>query len=63
MTVWMTAADAAEYISVSEPIIRSAVKSGDLPAFPVGKGREYRLRATDVDEWMTSRSWEPRTAS
>lgn len=43
-------------------IIRAAVKAGDLPAYPVGKGREYRLTADDVDEWMKSRSYEPRTA-
>lgn len=62
MTVWLTAAGAAEYIKVSEPIIRDAVKAGDLPAYPVGKGREYRLTSEDVDAWMKSRSYEPRSA-
>lgn len=60
MTVWLTAQDAAEYLKVSEPIIRDAVKRGDLPAYPIGKGREYRLTAEDIDKWMMSRSWEPR---
>jgi hypothetical protein len=35
------------------------VKNGDLEAYPVGKGREYRLRESDIDAWMMSRSWEP----
>jgi excisionase family DNA binding protein len=45
---------------VNPATIREAVKAGDLQAFPVGTGREYRLREEDVDAWMTSRSWEPK---
>lgn len=63
MTEWLTAQGAADYVKTSSDIIRSAVKAGDLPAYPVGKGREYRLTADDVDEWMKSRSYEPRTAT
>jgi excisionase family DNA binding protein len=63
MTIWQTVADAAEYVKVSPDIIRAAVKSGDLPAYPVGKGREYRLTAGDVDDWMRSRSYEPRVSA
>jgi excisionase family DNA binding protein len=62
MTTWLTAAQAAEYISVSEPIIRDAVKKGDLPAYPVGTGRNFRLTAEDIDAWMKARSWEPKSA-
>ena len=61
MTAWLTAAEAAEYVRVSEWTIRAAVKAGDLEAYPVGKGRSYRLTAGDIDNWMRSRSWEPRT--
>ncbi len=61
MTVWLTVAEAAEYVKVSEWTIREAVKLGDLKAYPVGTGRSYRLRAQDIDAWMTSRSWEPRS--
>ncbi|WP_448389397.1 helix-turn-helix domain-containing protein [Mycolicibacterium sp. XJ1904] len=61
MTVWLTAVEAAEYVKVSATTIRDAVRNGDLPAYPVGKGRKYRLTAEEVDEWMRSRSWEPRT--
>ncbi|MFV8245050.1 helix-turn-helix domain-containing protein [Mycolicibacterium peregrinum] len=59
--MWLTVQGAAEYLKVSEPIIRDAVKRGDLPAYPIGKGREYRLTAEDIDSWMLSKSWEPRS--
>jgi excisionase family DNA binding protein len=62
MTVWETPVEAAERTRQSADLIRAAVKSGDLPAYPVGKGRDYRLDADEVDIWMKSRSWEPRSA-
>jgi excisionase family DNA binding protein len=63
MTVWLTVADAAEYVKVSPDIIHAAVKAGDLPAYPVGKGREYRLDAAEVDSWLRSRAWEPKATA
>lgn len=63
MTNWLTAAEAAEYVKVSEPIIRAAVKKGDLKAYSIGTGREYRLDAGDIDEWMRSNAWEPSVRS
>lgn len=62
MTTWLTPAEGGEYIKASIDVIRAAVKAGDLPAYPIGKGRDYRLRAEDIDAWMTSRSWEPRAS-
>lgn len=61
MTVWHTAATAADYVQVSEPIIRAAVKGGDLEAHPIGTGREYRLDQDEIDNWLKSRSWVPAT--
>jgi excisionase family DNA binding protein len=63
MTVWFTAAQAAEYIHVSEPIIRDAVKRGDLQAYGIGKGRNFRLKASDIDAWLEGQSWEPRQSA
>jgi excisionase family DNA binding protein len=60
MTQWLTPQEAADYIRVSLPLISEAVNRGDLPAYPVGKGRNYRLDASEVDAWMKSRSYEPR---
>lgn len=59
MTIWLTAQTAAEYLSVSTSTIREAVKAGELQAYAIGRGREYRLTAEDVDAWMLSRAWEP----
>lgn len=57
---WLTAVEAAEHAKVSSATIRDAVKRGELPAYAVGRsGRQYRLRAQDVDEWMMSRAYEP----
>lgn len=63
MTVWLTPAEGAKYIKVSEPIIRDAVKKGDLASYSIGKGREYRLKASDIDAWLESRPYEPRGAA
>lgn len=58
-TVWHTAESAAEHAKVSTWTIRQAVKDGELPAYPVRSGRGYRLIESEVDKWMSSRSWEP----
>lgn len=62
MTTWLTAAGGAEYAKVSEPILRDAIKSGDLQAYAIGKGRNFRLKASDIDAWLEAQPWEPRTA-
>jgi excisionase family DNA binding protein len=63
MTIWETAVEAAKRTKQSADLIRSAVKNGDLPAYAIGKGgRDYRLDASEVDAWMRSRSYEPRSA-
>lgn len=64
MTHWLKAKEAADYARVSLTSIREAVQAGDLIAYPVGKsGREYRLTAEAVDEWMKSRTWEPQRSA
>jgi excisionase family DNA binding protein len=61
MTIWLTPTEGGEYAKCSAHTIRQAVKDGDLKAYPVGRGnRLYRVTAEDIDEWMRSRSWEPR---
>lgn len=62
MTNWATKIEAAEHIRCSEKLIAEAVRNGDLKAYPIGKGRDYRLDLADVDAWMKSRSWEPKSA-
>jgi excisionase family DNA binding protein len=60
MTTWLTVREAADYVRVSENLIRDAIKSGYLPAYAIGTGSQYRVRAEDIDEWMMSRAWEPK---
>jgi excisionase family DNA binding protein len=62
MTVWHTVATGAEHVKVSPDLVRAAVKAGDLQAFAIGKGKEFRLREDDIDSWLESKSWEPKTA-
>jgi excisionase family DNA binding protein len=62
MTVWHTVKTGAAHAKVSADLVRSAVIAGDLQAFAIGTGRDYRLREEDIDAWMTSRSYEPRSA-
>jgi excisionase family DNA binding protein len=59
MTTWLTVAEAAEHIRAKHPrMIRDAVARGDLPAYTYGKSA-IRLKASDVDEWLSSHPWEP----
>ncbi|OBJ43093.1 hypothetical protein A5621_00775 [Mycobacterium colombiense] len=59
MTIWLTAQTAAEYSTVGVHTIREAVKAGDLKAYAIGTGREYRLTTADIDAWLMSRAWQP----
>ena len=62
-TIWHTAESAAEHARVSAWTVRQAVKDGDLPAYAVRTGRGYRLKESDVDDWMEAQPYEPgRTA-
>lgn len=54
MTTWATKSEAAQHVRISVDLIAAAVKSGDLPAYPIGKGRDYRLDLDEVDAWMKS---------
>jgi excisionase family DNA binding protein len=63
VTEWATLRQAAEHVKASKDVLAAAVRSGDLPAYPIGTGkREYRLDLAEVDAWMKARTWEPRSA-
>lgn len=59
MTRWFTVKEAADYLRISESLIRDALKRGYLEAFTFGSGKEIRLTAEHLDAWMMSRPWEP----
>lgn len=46
-------ASVAEYLGVSERTVYNRVRSGDLPAAKVG--RLWRVRAADLEAWLTAR--------
>jgi excisionase family DNA binding protein len=54
---WLAIKDAAAVTGLSEPHIRRAVRSGDLPAANVGtQGRPvWRIARTDLEKWMHRR--------
>jgi excisionase family DNA binding protein len=62
MTDWLTTAEAALHVRAKDDrLIRQAVKDGDLPASRYGRS-EMRIDRDELDAWMKSRTWEPRSA-
>ena len=58
-TLWLTKAESAAYAKIGPRLIQAAVSTGELPAYPLGNGSQYRLRAVDIDAWLMSKAWEP----
>jgi excisionase family DNA binding protein len=50
----MTVAEVADTMRVSNMTVYRLIKSGELPALRVGKN--YRLRESDVDSYLSKRS-------
>jgi len=50
--VWLTSADVAAELGVSEASVTRAIRRGDLPAFSYGGLR--RIRREDLDEFITA---------
>lgn len=53
---FMTVAEVAQLMRVSTMTVYRLIKAGDLPAVRVGKS--YRLRADDVDRYLSNRYTE-----
>ncbi|TDO15016.1 excisionase family DNA binding protein [Mycobacterium sp. BK086] len=60
MTTWLTKREAGDYARVSESTITQAVKKGELPAYTMRSGTQYRFRAEDIDKWLMSKPWQPK---
>ena len=52
-TEWLTPEGAAEYARVAAITIYREIRGGRLKAFRIARGRLWRIRAKDLDEWMT----------
>lgn len=62
MTTWLTVTEAAAHIRAKHPrMIRDAIDRGDLPASVYGKSA-IRVDQEDLDAWLRSKPYEPRTA-
>jgi excisionase family DNA binding protein len=49
----MTADEVAAYLRVNRTMIYRLLKRRELPAFKIGS--DFRLRKTDIDEWIRER--------
>lgn len=64
MTTWMKLAEGAEYARLSEPVLRAAIKRGDLKSYaPTPGGKDIRLKAEDIDEWIEGQPYEPKSVA
>lgn len=56
-TQLLTAAEVAEQLRVSTMTVYRLIRSGELPAVRVG--RNYRVRADDLDEYLDQQVVDP----
>lgn len=61
MTTLLTAAEVAERLRVSTMTIYRLIRSGELPAVRVG--RNYRVRAGDLDTYLEEQVVDPAALS
>ena len=49
---WLSVADICEYMSVSQFVVTSLLRGGQLPA--VKFGREWRVARVDFEDWINA---------
>lgn len=55
-TPWMTTADTAAYLGVTELTLREYMSKHGLPSYqPGGRGAPHRFNVNEVDAWMETR--------
>lgn len=53
---WMTVAEIADQLRVSEETVRRWVRAGELPALNIGGPKAgYRIRAADLEKFFQGR--------
>lgn len=50
---WLSVGDIAAYLEVSDYVVATALRRGDLPALKVG--REWRVARADFEQWLNQR--------
>ncbi len=52
---WVTAEDVAEYLAVAVGTVRRWIRNGELPALDLGHRAGYRIRQSDLDQFIAER--------
>ncbi len=55
---YLTVAEVAQKLEVSEKLVRTSIKRGELPAYNFGR-RKTVVRRADLHEWQESRRIAP----
>ena len=50
--MWLNVADAAQYASISQDTIYTAIERGEMKHVRIGGRRAIRLRVEWIDEWL-----------
>lgn len=59
---WLTVADVARRLDVTEETVRRLLRRGELPGMRISRRSGWRVRAEDVDAFIRSRfrpAWAP----
>ena len=49
---FLTMTQAKEYLRVDRAVLIRAIRAGELAAVQIGARGDYRIRASDLDEWI-----------
>jgi len=55
----LTAEELANFLRIHPSTIYRMARSGDLPAFKVGVGGDWRFSRASFEEWLESRKQKP----
>lgn len=56
MEEWLTVKDISEKMSVTPRIVREWITRKDDPLPAIDLGKSYRVKSTDLEEWLKKRS-------
>jgi len=57
---WLTVVDVVEILHVHRQTVRRWIRSGELKGYDLAGRSGYRIRATDLEEFMENRAVEAR---
>ena len=60
---WYDVKDIVDMLKVHEQTVRRWIKQGDLPAIMFGRKGGYRIRASDLDAFLTAQAEKGKAAA